>query len=286
MMKVYLRIFLYSIFIIALIGCGGSQDEIVLDNETPESLLQKAEIAYDNGNFDESIKLAQLMLDNFPTSDLHIEAQLLIAKTLGSQEKYEDQFDLLLRILKENIIPEKVPSIYMQIGEYYENSAKWNPETVTLDSVDYTNAANYYKKAVFYPNSEDRYTKAHALYRMALMYAKLKDIEVASKSYQELITTYPESPYSILARTKLSDPTNTEELPLPAAAPTSTASSSPQPPAGESQLPPSSLESKPPAAMTPQSEGQGEQIELPKGAAEEPSILDSLKTMDEDSSDL
>ena len=285
-MKVYLRIFLYSIFVITLIGCGGSQDEIVLDNETPESLLQKAEIAYDNGNFEESIKLAQFMLDNFPTSDLHIEAQLLIAKTLGAQEKYEDQFDLLLRILKENIIPEKVPSIYLQIGEFYENSAKWNPGTVTVDTVDYTNAANFYKKAVFYPNSEDRNTKAHALYRMALMYAKLNDIEVASKSYQELITTYPESPYSILARTKLSDPTNTEELPLPAAVPTSTASSSPQPSTGESQFPSSSPESKTPAVTAPESEGQVEQIELPKAEAEEPSILDSLKTMDEDSSDL
>ena len=60
------------------------------------------------------------MMDHFPTSDLHIDAQLLISKTLGAQEKYEEQFDLLLRVLKENIIPERVPIIYTQIAEFYE----------------------------------------------------------------------------------------------------------------------------------------------------------------------
>jgi len=284
-MNVYLKIFFYMIFIIAFIGCGGGKDDIVLDNETPETLLQKSEVAYANGKFDESIKLAQLMLDNFPTSDLHIDAQLLISKSLGAQEKYEDQFDLLLRILKENIIPEKVPSIYMQIGEFYENSAKWNPGTVTLDSVDFSNAASYYKKAVFYPNSNDRGTKANALYRMALMYAKLNDIEVASKSYQELITTYPESPYSTLAKTKLTDPTNTDELPLPAATTTVATPTSPVPSTGEEQLPPPQEETVP-ATITPMSDDQPEQIELPTDDANEPSILDSLQTMDEDSSDI
>jgi len=285
-MNVYLKIFLYMIFSIALLGCGGGKDGIVLDDETPETLLQKAQVSYENRNYDESLTYAQFMLDNFPTSDLHIDAQLLISKTLGAQEKFEDQFDLLLRILKENIIPEKVPTIYMQIGEFYENSAKWNPGTVTLDSLDYSNAADYYKKAVFYPNSNDRYTKANALYRMALMYAKLNDIEVASKSYQELITTFPESPYSTLAKTKLADPTNTDELPLPAATAAVAAPATTVPSTGQEQLPPPTQEGTVPATLTPVPEEQPEQIELPAEEEEEPSILDSLQTLDEDSPDL
>ena len=273
------------ILIIAFIGCGGSKDEIVLDEETPETLLQKGEIAYENGKYDDSIKLAQLMLDYFPTSDLHIDAQLLITKTLGAQEKYEDQFDLLLRVLKENIIPEKVPSIYMQIGEFYENSAKWNPGTVTIDSVDFTNAADYYKKAVFYPNSDDRGTKANALYRMGLMHAKLNDIEVASKAYQELITTYPESPYSTLARTKLADPTNTDELPLPAATTTTATPGTEEPVTIEDETPPPPPAETVPAKLTPVAEDKPGEIELPDDDDDEPSILDSLQTIDEDSSD-
>jgi len=280
-MNVYIKIFLFMILIIAFINCGGSKDEIVLDEETPETLLQKGEIAYENGKYDQSIKLAQLMLDHFPTSDLHIDAQLLIAKSLGDQEKYEDQFDLLLRILKENIIPEKVPSIYMQIGEFYENSARWNPGTVTVDSADYTNAAGYYKKAVFYPNSDDRGTKANALYRMALIHAKLNDIEIASKSYQELITIFPESPYSTLARTKLADPTNTDELPLPAVTATVATPETTEP----ASTPPPAQDEIAPALYTPVAEDQPGEIELPDDDAEEPSILDSLHTIDADSSE-
>jgi tetratricopeptide (TPR) repeat protein len=226
------------------------------------------------------------MLDNFPTSDLHIDAQLLIAKTYGGQEKYEDQFDLLLRILKENIIPEKVPLIYMQIGEFYENSAKWNPGDVTTDSLDYTNAAGYYKKAVFYPNSDDRYTKANALYRMALMHAKLNDIEVASKAYQELITTYPESPYSTLARTKLADPTNTEDLPLPAPSATPTETTTEVTTPGGQETPLQQPVEEPPPTVTPVTEEQPGGLELPADESEEPSILDSLQTIDEDSLDI
>lgn len=288
----YLKTFLLIILISIFLGCGGSKDEIVIDEETPESLLQKGEVAYVNGNYDQSIKLAQLMLDNFPTSDLHIDAQLLISKTMGAQEKYEEQFDLLLRILKENIIPEKVPLIYLQIGEFYENSARWNPGDVTTDSLDFQNAAGFYKKAVFYPNSTDRYTKAHALYRMGLMHAKLNDIEIASKSYQELINTYPDSPYSSLARTKLSDPTNTDELPLPAAAAvTTTATPGPEPTettTTEQVIPVEQPEDQPPATLTPvpEEEQPGGELELPADDAEEPSILDSLQTIDEDSEDL
>jgi len=285
-MNSYLKIFFYVILITAFVGCGGSKDDLILEDETPESLLQKGEIAYSNGNYDQSVKLAQLMLDHFPTSDLHIDAQLLISKSLGGQEKYEDQFDLLLRILKENIIPEKVPNIYLQIGEFYENSARWNPGTVTSDSADFTNAADYYKKAVFYPNSDDRSTKANALYRMALMHAKLNDIEVASKAYQEVITIYPESPYSTLARTKLADPTNTDELPLPAA--TAVTVTADEPTAGPEEAPPPPPPAEEaPATITPVTEDQppAGEIELPDDDAEEPSILDSLQTIDDDTPD-
>jgi len=283
-MNSYLKMLVSLLLLTAFIACGGSKDDIIIEDETPESLIQKGEVEFSNGNYDRSMQLAQLMLDNFPTSDLHIDAQLLISKSLGGQEKYEEQFDLLLRILKENIIPEKVPLIYMQIGEFYENSARWNPGDVTTDSVDYTNAAGFYKKAVFYPNSDDRYTKANALYRMALMHAKLNEIETASKAYQELIATFPESPYSSLARTKLTDPTNTDELPLPTAAATSTVPATDQPTTGDQEIQQQQPE-QPPATLTPVVEDQETELQLPV-EEEEPSILDSLQTIDEDSSDI
>jgi tetratricopeptide (TPR) repeat protein len=265
----------------ALLGCGSSKEELNMENETPESMLQRSANAYQSGNYEESVQLAQLLIDHFPTSDLHIDAQLLIARDLGALEEYEQQFDLLLRILKENIIPEKVPSIYAQIAAFYENAARWNPGTVNTDSVDFQKAAEFYRKAVFYPNSEDNATKAMALYRMALTYAKLDDIETASKAYEEVITTYPSSPYSTLARTKLTNPANTEELPLPTPAETQVAGGE-----AAAAAPGVQPEVASPPEKTIEEKAPG-QIELPaEETGEEPSIIDSLQTIDQDDNPL
>ncbi len=261
-----------SIFIF---GCG-SKEGIVLENETPETLFQKAKIEYDNKNYEKSIRISQMLLDNFPTTDLHIDSQLLMAKSLGGQEKYEDQFDLLLRILKENIIPERVPQIYMQIGEYYEHAAVWNPGNITSDTLDLKEAANYYRKAVFYPNSDDRATKAVALYRAALMNAKMGNLDIAKKAYAEVIDSYPESPYSNLARTKLLDPSNTEEL---AITPEMMAQKASEQPPVIGQQPTASEES----TELPQAVSDSLNIELPADESDQPVIIDTTQTILPDS---
>ena len=156
--------------------------------------------------------MATILLENFPTSDLHVDAQLIMAKSMGGKEKFEDQLDLLLRVLKENIIPEKVPLIYVQIAEFYEGAAIWNPGNITSDTSDFTKAAKFYRKAVFYPNSNDDVTKAYALYRAGFMYTRSNDIEKAKQAYGQVLDSYPQSPYAALARKKLLDPTNTEDI--------------------------------------------------------------------------
>jgi tetratricopeptide (TPR) repeat protein len=197
--------------ILILFSCS-SNEQFVLEEETPESLLARSRAAYDNGNYDESIQMANFLLENFPTSDLHVEAQLVMANSLGGKEKFEDQMDLLLRLLKENIIPEKVPLIYVQIAEFYEDAAVWNPGNVTSDTSDFIQAAKFYRKAVFYPNSNDVATKSYALYRTGFMYTKANDIEKAKQAYGQVVDSYPQSPYASLARKKLLDPTNTEDI--------------------------------------------------------------------------
>jgi hypothetical protein len=120
---------------------------------------------------------------------------------------------------------------------------------------------------------------------MGLMHAKLDDIEVASKAYQELITTYPESPYSTLARTKLADPTNTDELPLPTPTTTTATPGIEEPVTIEDETASPPPAETVPAILTPVAEDKPGEIELPDDDDEEPSILDSLQTIDEDSSD-
>lgn len=197
---------------ILLFSCATEKEGLNLQEETPETMLAKADAAYNAGNYDEAIMLNQALIDNFPMTDLHIDAQLNIAKALGAKEKFEEQFELLLRIMKENIIPERVPEIYIQIAEFYENAARWNPGVITDDSTDIVHAARYYRKAVFYPNSEDKAMKSKALYRAGLMYAKLHQVETAKRAYEQVIAYYPDSPYSQVAQIKLQDPANTDEV--------------------------------------------------------------------------
>ncbi len=208
----FLKIFTVLFFLYFLVSCGSSKKEIDIEDETAETLLQKSNSALEANNYDEVIALDSLLLISFPTSDLHVDAQLNTAKALGGKEKFEDQMDLLLRILKENIIPEKVPLIYVQIAEFYEGASEWNPGTVTNDSMDWAQAAIYYRKAVFYPDSKDNLNKAKALYRAALMYAKLRQIDVARRAYEQTIASYPDTKYSAMAKIKLSDPFNTDEI--------------------------------------------------------------------------
>ena len=162
-MFTFLKFVSVFIFLYLVIACGSSKQEIDLEEETAESILQKSQAAIESKNYDKALLLDSLLLLNFPTSDLHVDAQLNMAEALGGKEEYEQQLDLLLRILQENIIPEKVPLIYAQIAEHYEDAATWNPGTVSNDSIDWAKAATYYRKAVFYPDSDDNDTKAKSL---------------------------------------------------------------------------------------------------------------------------
>jgi tetratricopeptide (TPR) repeat protein len=203
---------LLSLTVSLILFCSSNKNKLVMENETDESLHGRALAAFEAGQYAEAFTYDSLLLINFPISDLHIEAQLTMAQALGRQERYEEQLDLLMRLLKENIIPEVVPKIYLQIGEFYEHAAVWNPGDITNDTTDWDKAANYYRKAVFYPNSKDRATKAAALYRTGMMYAKTNNREFATNAYKEVINSFPESPYSSLAKIKIQDPMNTSEI--------------------------------------------------------------------------
>lgn len=197
---------------LAIAACSSGKKEIILEEETDESLLAKGNTELETGNYTEAIKIYDMLLINFPTSDLHIDAQLNTAKALGGQEKFEEQFDLLLRLLRENVIPERVPEIFLQIGDFYANAAVWNPGDVSKDTTDWTSAARYYRKAAFYPDSEDNQTKSKALFLAGVMYARIRQIDTAKRAYEGVISTFPGTPYAELAKIKLVDPSNTEVL--------------------------------------------------------------------------
>ena len=200
------------IIFLMLLACGSNKQLTVQEKRSPQELIKAGDQLYARGDYKDALETYNRILIFYPTSDLDIDAKLRIAKCYSKMEKYEKQMKVLLQLLKENLIPEYVPAIYIQIGEYYETAARFNPENSNGDSVDYQTAIDYYNKAIHYEDSNNKEAKIEAMYRKALVEAKLGKDELAAKEYQDIIDTYPDSPFAILAQIKLLNPKDTGEL--------------------------------------------------------------------------
>ena len=195
-----------------LFACGSSKKAQEMEGVSAEELFQKGNDELASGKYQEAIDTYNLLLDRFPTTDLHIDVQLKLAEANGKMDKFEEQMDILLRLLRENIIPDRVPQIYVQLGKFYERAAQFNPGTVTTDTMDYKKAIEYYEKAIVYKDSDDKTAKSEALYRKALTEAKIGLSAQAAEDYRTVTVKYPNEVFSLLAQIKLQNPQDTSEL--------------------------------------------------------------------------
>ena len=210
--RVSLAIMFFSIMIT---GCWFAGEETVDETQMSDvELLNYGNQLYQMGEYQAALGAYQYMMDKYPYSDLHIDAQLQIAATYLKIDEFEKQMSTLLRLLKENRIPNKVPEIYCQIGKWYERAAEFNPGVFSTDTTDYKNALSYYNKALNYEDSDDEDGKAQALYRRGLVEAKIGEIDKAIEDYRSVTVRYPETDYSLLAQIKMQDPYNYRELAL------------------------------------------------------------------------
>lgn len=201
------------ILTLLILSCSGTKkEEIDYSQITDAELMQLADKDFQAGNFNKAIEKYEKLLLEFPTSNLHIDAQIRIADAYGKMDKYEQQMERLYRLVKENIIPERVPKIYVQIGKFYERAAQFNPGIITSDSSDYNKAVKYYEMATKYPDSDDAVSKSEAAYRRGLVEAKIGQIDDAISRYRLVSSMYPNTDFSILAQVKLKDPSDVSEL--------------------------------------------------------------------------
>jgi tetratricopeptide (TPR) repeat protein len=205
---------LISFLVLAmLLACGGTKgDETDYSQITDVELFAMANKDMDQGHYERAIDNYNRILLDFPVSNLHIDCQLKIAEAYGRLDNFEEQMARLHRLVKENIVPERVPKIYIQIGKFYERAALFNPGIITSDSVDYVHAIDYYDQALKYPDSDDNRSKSEAVYRRALVEAKIGQIQEAVSRYKLVSSLFPKSDFSILAQIKLKDPSNVNEL--------------------------------------------------------------------------
>ncbi len=208
---VHLLLVLTTLILLTL-GCSSNNGVKEGPLLTDKEMMATGDQQFAAGKYQDALNTYKSLLMEHPTSDLHIDTQLKIAAVYGKMENYEDQMDVLHSLLAENIIPRQVPQIYVQIGQFYEQAARFNPGTVTSDTTDYQTAISYYQKAFNYKDSEDSTAKAEAGYRKALTEARIGQVSDAIKDYQRLIDRFPQTDFAILAAVKLHDPNDISEL--------------------------------------------------------------------------
>ena len=199
---------------ILVIGCGSGNKSRNTNIQSPEELLAKGDAEFNAGQYKEAMQTYEMLLVLHPTSDYHVETQLRMAETYGKMDKFEEQMALLKRILEENIIPGQVPQIYIQIGKFYERAARFNPGVITSDTTDLRTAIRYYERANRYEDSEDINAKAESVYRLGMVNAKMGNLNDATLYYETAANQYINTPFGVLAKVKLQDPSDTTDLPM------------------------------------------------------------------------
>ncbi|MBD3225819.1 MAG: tetratricopeptide repeat protein [Caldithrix sp.] len=198
--------------LIIVSACSWGKKETDRFELSDMELLEMGNNQLEAGDYKKAIESYQTLMTMHPTSDLHIDARMRMAEAYGKMDEFERQMDILLQTLKENIIPGRVPEIYIQIGQFYERAANFNPGTITSDTADYKEAIKYYELATNYTDSDDKMAKSEALFRRALVESKIGEVNKAIKHYEMITQQYPQQPYSLLAQVKLQNPQNPRML--------------------------------------------------------------------------
>lgn len=142
------------------------------------------------GDYENAFRAFSVVYENYPTSAEYIDAVIGLSKCYGAFKDYDKQFELLYSLIRENMVPSRVPEIYLLIAEFYENSAGISEQLTGAGDKDYQTAIDYLKKAVAYENSNDTLSKAHAQFKIGHLYEKLGDFENAIAAYQDTINRF------------------------------------------------------------------------------------------------
>ncbi len=195
-------IILLLIIFIWLAGCGKKQTSIQsMEGMQPIELLNKGNRAYLEGNMEEALQAYGVIYNRYPTSREYIDAVLGMARAYNNMGDFEQGFNLLYNLIRENLVPSRVPEIYNEMAKYYEVSALYGRQSgVSKEEEDYLKALSYYQKAVDYPNSDDMKAKSYSQFQIGELYSKLGKYQEAGLAYQTTIIKYQGTEWSRLAQ--------------------------------------------------------------------------------------
>ncbi|OGB60648.1 MAG: hypothetical protein A2Y94_03375 [Caldithrix sp. RBG_13_44_9] len=167
----------------------------------PLELLEKGNRAYLDGNMEEALQAYGVIYNRYPTSREYIDAVLGMARAYNNMGDFERGFNLLYDLIRENMVPSRVPEIYNEMAKYYEVSALYGKQIgTTTEEEDYKKALSYYQKAVDYPNSDDAKAKSYAQFQIGELNVKLGKFEDAGLAFQSTVYKYQGTEWAQLAQ--------------------------------------------------------------------------------------
>ena len=172
----------------------------------PTELLQQANKLYNEGNLEEAFRAYGFIYNRYPTRREYVDAVIGLSRCYNDMGEYEKGLDLLYHLVSENIIPSRIPEIYNEIAKYYEvNAGISSIAGFSDEEQDYQKAIEFYQKAIYYPNSNDKEAKAYAQYRIGELNIATHNFKDAVLAFKATIHNYPETKWAQLAKQRLEE---------------------------------------------------------------------------------
>ena len=207
MKEVEMKVVSILMVFLLVIAVSCSKKEVAvksMEGLEPPELMQKGNESFAQGNMEDAIKAYEMIYNRYPTSREYISAVLGMARSYNNLGDFERGFSLLYSLIRENMVPSRVPEIYNEMARYYEVTAVYSREAgITGEGEDYQEAINYYKKAVDYPNSDDAKAKSYAQFHIGELEMKLNNYDQAALAYQSTIYKFSGTEWAQLAEQRM-----------------------------------------------------------------------------------
>jgi len=226
---------------ILIIGGSCSKKEVAvksMEGLEPPQLLEKGNESYAQGNMDDAIKAYEVIYNRYPTSREYISAVLGMARAYNNMGEFERGFSLLHNLIRENMVPSRVPEIYNEMARYYEVTAAYSKEAgISREGEDFQKAIEYYKKAVDYPNSDDAEAKSYAQFQVGELEMKLANFDQAALAYQSTMYRFSGTEWAQLAEQRIDQMRQEGKTTITPLKKTDSSQSSPKPDSMEEEIP-------------------------------------------------
>jgi tetratricopeptide (TPR) repeat protein len=201
-----MRFFIILTFIFLIVSCGKKEvRNPIPEGEAPEGLIKYGDQFYESGDYENAFRAYGIVYYDHPSSREYIDAAIGLSKCYGATQNYEKQFEILYNLLRENLIPTKVPGVFNAVAEFYERSAGISEQLTGEGTNDYKTAINYFKRAIDYPNSDDQNAKSFAQFKIGTLYEKMKDYPKAIEAYESTLNTYQGTEWALRAEQNILD---------------------------------------------------------------------------------